>query len=95
MKSTQMDLLEPIASEAAATSKQQAIGKKAKILYRGYFNLNGGVIIRRTQAFTERQAKALMLRRIAREKGLAGMGGLFKGFDGTKDNFKIEREDRP
>ena len=54
--------------------------------------MNGGVIIRRTHAFTELQAKTLMLRRIAKEKGLAGMGGLFKVFDGNKENFKIEKE---
>jgi hypothetical protein len=35
----------------------------------------------------------MMLRRIAREKGLTGMGGLFKVFDGTKENFKIEPEE--
>ena len=75
-----------------AISKPQATGKKHKTLYRGYFNLSGGVIIRRTKAFSEKQAKNLLIRRIAREKGLVGMGGLFKVFDGTKDNFKIEVE---
>jgi len=34
----------------------------------------------------------MMIRRIAKEKRLAGMGGLFKVFDGSKDNFKIELE---
>jgi len=34
----------------------------------------------------------MMLRRIAKEKNLIGMGGLFKVFDETKENFKIEIE---
>ena len=92
MKSTQMDLLEPTGWAGAVISKQRAIGKKPKILYRGYFSLSGGVIIRRAHAYSENQAKVMMLRRIAKEKGLAGMGGLFKVFDGNKENFKIEVE---
>ena len=69
-----------------------ATGQKSKILYCGFFNLGNEVIIRRAYAFTELQAKTLMIRRIAKEKGLSGMGGLFKVFDGHLENFKIEEE---
>ncbi len=73
--------------------ESKKIGKKKnEILYKGYFNLSSQVIIRRTYASSEKQAKVLMIRRIAKEKGLLGMGGLFKVFDGSKDNFKIEKE---
>lgn len=78
----------------AAISKQLAIGPKSKTLYRGVFSLSNAVIIRRAYAYTEKQAKTMMIRRIAKEKGLAGMGGLFKVFDGTKDNFVIEVENK-
>jgi hypothetical protein len=65
-----------------------------KDLYRGCFNLGREVIIRRTQATLVAKAKVNMLRRIAQEKGLTGLGGLPKLFDGTKDNFTIEKEVR-
>jgi deferrochelatase/peroxidase EfeB len=67
-------------------------GLKNKVLFKGLFNLSGGVIIRRAYAYSEAQARALMIRRIAKEKGLAGSGGLFKVFDGSKDNYSIETE---
>jgi hypothetical protein len=67
-------------------------GKKNKTFYKGYFNLGNEVIIRCLYAYSPLQAKNLMIRRIAREKGLAGMGGLFKVFDGSRDNYKIEEE---
>jgi len=66
--------------------------KKSKVLYRGYFNLGSEIIIRRAYAYTELQAKTLMIRRIAGEKKLSGMGGLFRVFDGHLENFKIEKE---
>jgi hypothetical protein len=69
-----------------------ATGKRNKVLYKGYFNLSNEIIISRAYAFTELQAKTLMLRRIAKDKGLIGMGGLFKVFDGHIENYKIEEE---
>jgi hypothetical protein len=67
------------------------IGKKSK-LYKGYFNLSNEVIVRYVNANSPAQAKNFMIRRIAKEKGLVGMGGLFKVFDGTKDNYEIKEE---
>lgn len=57
------------------------------------FNLGGQVIVRRTCAYSEEQAKNFMIRKIAHEKRLAGTGGLFSVFNGTKDNYVIESED--
>lgn len=56
------------------------------------FNISNQVIIRRVCAYSEAQAKNFMIRRIAKEKHLSGTGGLFKVFDGTKDNYVIEKE---
>jgi deferrochelatase/peroxidase EfeB len=61
-------------------------------LYKGCFNLSREIIIRRAYAYSKEQARALLIRRIAKEKGLAGSGGLFKVFDGSKDNYSIEIE---
>ena len=68
--------------------------KKVKLLYRGVFNLGREIIIRRTQAYSEAQAKAFFLTAIAKEKGLTQGSWIWKLFDGTKDNYRIEREPR-
>ena len=94
MKSTPTDSCEPTVLEGVATSRPKATGKKkkSKLLYRGYFNLGSEILIRRAYAYTELQAKTLMIRRIAGEKKLSGMGGLFRVFDGHLENYKIELE---
>jgi deferrochelatase/peroxidase EfeB len=68
-------------------------GLKSKSLYKGCFNLSREIIIRRAYAYSEEHARALLIRRIAKEKGLTGSGGLFKVFDGSKENFSIEIEE--
>lgn len=64
----------------------------AKIFYKGVFSLGGEIIVRYLYAHSEKQAKVLFLRNIAREKGLTGNGGLFKVFDGHLRNFEISEE---
>jgi hypothetical protein len=62
-----------------------------KKLFRGAFNLKRVVRIEYARAYTERQAWALMCRRMAEKDGVhpSVVMGLF---DGSQDNFKIERE---
>ena len=90
MKSTRTTLSGRGNSEADATSNRKGTGSKKR--YRGVFNLGGQVIVRRTCAYSEEQAKNFMIRRIAAEKRLSGTGGLFSVFNGTKDNYVIEPE---
>ena len=61
-------------------------------IYKGIFNLNREIIIRRTYAKSEKQARCFLLNRIIKEKGLAKGGWIYKLFDGSLDNFKIEKE---
>ena len=82
-----------ISSQKKMQGESPLTGKKNKVLYKGYFNLSREIIIRRAYAYSDAQAKALMIRRIAKEKGLIGSGGLFKVFDGSKDNYSIEIEE--
>lgn len=63
---------------------------KSKKLYKGVFSLGGEIIVRHLHAASKDQAKVFFIRRIAREKKLTGMGGLFKVFDGGKSNYVIE-----
>lgn len=66
--------------------------KKPKKLFKGVFSLGGEIIIRHLYAASKEQAKVFFIRRIAKEKNLSGMGGLFKMFTGEKPNFVIEEE---
>lgn len=92
--SIQTDSAEPINLLPDATSNQnQKIGEKNKVLYRGVFNLGNEVIIRRTQAVSEKKAKANLLNRIIKEKGLAKGSWIYRLFDGTKDNYSIKIDD--
>ena len=67
--------------------------KPPKELYKGMFNLGSEIIIRRTYAKSEKQAKCFMLNRIIKEKGLVKGGWVYKLFDGTKDNYSVKKED--
>jgi len=82
-------------SQDANSQDQQQQTKdtgKSKHLYKGIFCLASETYIRRTQAFSEAQAKAQMIRKIAKDKGLVNGGGLYRVFDGHLNNFVIEKE---
>jgi hypothetical protein len=66
---------------------------KKRKFFKGVFSLGGELIVRYLYAQTDKQAKVFFLRRIAKEKGLAGLGGLFKVFDGHLNNFEIIEEE--
>ena len=74
------------------SAKKTKDAGKSKCLYKGIFCLASETYVRRTQAYSEAQAKAQMIRKIAKDKGLVNGGGLYKVFDGHLDNFVIEKE---
>jgi len=62
-----------------------------KVLYEGTFNWHGEIEVIYRYAKSEGQAKALMTRHIARKKDV--LPSVTTGyFDGSQDNFRIERE---
>lgn len=65
---------------------------KDKELYKGIFNLSQEVIIMRSTATSEGKAKTSMLFRIAK-KHQVPLKYVFGLFDGSKDNFIIEKEE--
>ncbi len=66
--------------------------KKPQIKWRGNFNYSHELVIKYTYAPTWAAARVRMLRRIAEEHNV-GFQCVFGMFDGTKDNFTIEREE--
>jgi len=60
-------------------------------LYIGYFNFKGQLFIERAYAFSEKQAKMLLVRRIAKKLSRDPMP-LFCEFNGQKDNFSVKKE---
>lgn len=65
--------------------------KPCKDLFVGMFNCYGEMYVERCYANSEKQAKFLMVRRIAKEKGVHA-AVLFREFDGKKDNFSVRLE---
>lgn len=61
-----------------------------KKLYKGTFNLNGQNMIFYRYAFSETQAKIMILNSIIEKSGLS-RGVVLSAFDGRKDNFRIEK----
>lgn len=64
---------------------------KIKNLYRGAFNFAHAVEFEYAYAYTERQAKAIMCRRLANKHGV-GFLTVWQLFDGSKNNFEITIE---
>ena len=64
-----------------------------KILWVGAFRFPHALVTRYTYAPTWAAAKTRLLRRIANEDGVT-YRSLFDMFDGTRQNYTIEREDR-
>ena len=64
---------------------------KAKTLWRGAFNYRQSARVMYAFAYTEKQAWLTCCRRMAEKDGVA-VSAVMGLFDGTKDNYKIERE---
>jgi hypothetical protein len=62
-----------------------------KKLFRGAFNLNSIVRIEYARAYTERQAWALMCKRMAKKDGVSD-SSVMGLFDGSRDNYRISIE---
>ena len=62
-----------------------------KHLFVGYFNSVGELFVERCFAYSEKQAKFLMVRRIAKKKSVDPMN-LFCEFNGNSDNYSIRKE---
>lgn len=67
--------------------------KRKPLLWVGSFNYQHELVTKHTYAPTWASAKTRMLRRIANEHGV-DYSIVFGMFDGTKDNYRIEQEDR-
>ncbi len=67
--------------------------KKPLVLWTGTFNYAHEVVSRHTWAPTWASAKNRMLRRIADEHGV-DYRRVFEIFDGTRDNFIVEMEEK-
>ena len=65
--------------------------EKIKDMWRGAFNLNHEVFIEYTYAYTKRQAWLVFCRRIAKKTGVHPSVTM-SYFDGSKDNFSIQKE---
>ncbi len=65
--------------------------KKCKDLFIGYFNSANELFVERCYAVSEKQARFLLVRRIAKKKGIDPIR-LFGEFNGKKDNYSIRRE---
>ena len=64
---------------------------KIKSLYLGYFNTAGELFIERCYASSQKQARFLLIRRIAKKKSMDPYR-LFREFDNQKDNCSIKLE---
>ena len=64
---------------------------KVKDLYRGAFSYAHQVQILYAHAYTERQAWAIMCRRLSKIHDV-GLPSVFNMFNGKKDNYTITRE---
>jgi hypothetical protein len=62
-----------------------------KNLYKGTFSFSHEMIIKRVYAYSGRQAKVMMMRRLARDHGVS-YSTVFAMFDGSRANFSIEPE---
>ena len=62
-----------------------------KSLYRGVFSYHREAEILRLFAHSEAQARVFMCRRLANKHGVSP-GVVLNLFDGSKDNFTIEKE---
>lgn len=67
--------------------------KKPLLLWVGSFNYSHELVTKHTWAPTWASAKTRMLRRIADEHGV-DYRVVFGMFDGTKDNFTVEMEEK-
>lgn len=67
---------------------------KKKRFFRGVFNHNCAVVVLYAWAYTERQAWAIMCRRIAEGDGV-GVLTVMSKFGGSSDNYKIMEEISP
>lgn len=63
--------------------------KKEKQFYQGVFSLSHQIVIDYIWAYSEHQAKAQMLRRIAKKHDVP-YNYIFGMFNGNTDNYKIE-----
>ena len=61
--------------------------------YRCTFNYGHEIIIKYEWAWSGRQAKNFAMRKLAKEHGVHP-SHVFALFDGSKDNFSVEREGR-
>jgi len=73
-----------------ANSELKATGKKAKRLYEGIFVVGSRVIIKRTKAYSKKQAKIFMIQQLAKELKVSNAACLMRVFDGHIDNYVIE-----
>jgi phosphoserine phosphatase len=69
------------------------MAKKPLFLFSGSFNYAHELVIKHTWAPTWASAKNRMLRRIADEHGV-DYRHVYGMFDGSKDNFKIQMEEK-
>lgn len=67
--------------------------KRKNYLWRGTFNYSHEIEIKYTYAPTWASAKTRILRRIATDHGV-NFSHVFNMFNGDKNNFTIEREDK-
>ena len=88
--STPMGCLSDGSSAAGAISSKKRTGRKTK-LWRGVFNFRKQVIIKYLRAYSDKQAKVFMMRRIASEHNVP-YSYVFGLFDGHMQNFSIEEE---
>ena len=61
-----------------------------KKLYKGTFNLNGQNMIFYRYAYTDAEARTLFIHAIE-DKYKLGLGLIMSAFDGSKDNYRIEK----
>lgn len=64
---------------------------KEKHLFRGYFNFRHQLRIEYARAYSGKQAKVQMMRRIAKRHNVP-YEYVIREFSGSQDNFKIEIE---
>ncbi len=64
---------------------------KCKDLWCGVFNYNGQMLVEYAYAYTEKQAKLVFCQRISKKVGVHP-GVVTNKFNGSRDNFKINKE---
>lgn len=62
------------------------------MLWKGVFNYSNEMIVKYTHAPTRESAKMRMIHKLAKEHNVHP-SVVYDIFDGTKDNFRIEREE--